>query len=115
MFRLFLMPKLSSRFHEFFRPSQKTSNLEKYADIISYCPFGFQSAIQPMERLPKLVDLLQFLLHCTSINVVCDCNQNFSQEWQRHVSRVIWGQHTTVSIKTHNFAFNNYYYILPYP
>ena len=84
--------------------------------IVIYTPFGFQSAIQPMERLPKLVDLLQFLLHWTSNRIACNCNQNFSQEWQRHVSRVIWGQHTTVSIKTKtpNFAFENSSYILPY-
>ena len=37
MFRLLLMTKPRSRYHEFFWPLQKTSNLEKYADIIMYC------------------------------------------------------------------------------
>ena len=36
MFGLLLMPKLRSGFHEFCWPSQKTPNLEKYADIIKY-------------------------------------------------------------------------------
>ena len=38
-----------------------------------------------MERLPKLVDLLQFLLHWTTNRIACHCNQNFSQDLYREL------------------------------
>ena len=54
MLGLLLMPKLRSRFPEFFWPSQKTSNLEKYADIIRYITIGGKYLLFVSSRSVKM-------------------------------------------------------------